>query len=510
MEKRGPVQGKYLPDWCITGGTKSFEGYHIATKILEAQHLPYHCGSITLGDGNCFFHALVDQLKDDEIRWTISERASQLYQAPFHDKVNWDLAMTFRTAIVDYCRNDEELNNSEWGTIWKAEFLDKKQKHFPKLTRDKLWDRCLQQMSQKFEYATALFIRATALFFEKDILVIEENTNYRILGSHNGVNKNPPIAMVHMCRIHFQSVIRDHNEVQKIGARQSAVKDSEVSSDESSNDKCSGCGSSVKQIGKHLAKMPECKKYYSEDKLSIESLNKRKSSIAAYSVAKQDGLKQKKADYENSAEEKKSFHTKDWPNMDSKSPRKIKQAQLKEFYKEKESSRFAKVPMDGSDGKCHHCDTVFGSIALAKLHAEEVHGPNKYQCQLCKEKFTRQADLARHEASAHGESTKCVCPYCEKVLSRKDKLNQHIRDIHEKRKNYKCPNCPLTFARKDTLDKHIIRATADPSKHGVEEHCAGCGRDFIFPTVIAYRNQRYQKGTIHDNCPSDNKIKTVE
>ena len=505
MAKNFPVKGRYLPDYCSIGrnfrGTESAKWCDIASQILEAQHLPYHCGSITLGDGNCFFHALVDQLKDDEIRCTISERASQLIQeAPFCHN-DWNLYMTFRTAIVEYCRNDEELNKSEWGTIWKAEFLCNMQKHFPKLPHDKLWDRCLRQMSQEGEYATALFIRATALFFEKDIVVIEEETNYRILGTHSGVSKNPPMAMVHMCRIHFQSALRNQNEAQTSQARQAVPRGSKVSGDDSSIGKCAGCGTIVKQIRLHLAKVPACKEFYLEDKLSKESLDKRKSSKTTYSVVKQDESKQKKNDYEKSVAEKKSLRTKDSISYDYNAPRKFKQAKIKEFFREKEASRFVKEPMDGSDGKCHHCDTAFASIAHAKLHAEEVHGHKKYQCLQCSKEFTRQNDLARHKASGHGDSKEFVCPYCETTLSRKDKLVQHIRDIHEKRKDFKCPKCPLIFARKDTLEKHIIRATADPTKHGVEEHCAGCGKDFIFPTVIAYRNQRYEKGTFHDNCP---------
>ena len=122
--------------------------------------------------------------------------------------------------------------------------------------------------------------------------------------------------------------------------------------------------------------------------------------------------------------------------------------------------------------------------------------------------FTRQYDLARHETSAHGGSTKYVCPYCDEVTSRKDALARHIHNVHEKKKDFKCPKCPLTFARKDTLDKHIARTTADPTKHGVEEHCDGCDKNFIFPTVVAYQNQIFQKGTIHDNCPSERNKKT--
>ena len=53
-----------------------------ATKILEAQGLPYYCKTNMLGDGNCFFHAIVDQLKDDEIRRTISVKKFKCPDCP--------------------------------------------------------------------------------------------------------------------------------------------------------------------------------------------------------------------------------------------------------------------------------------------------------------------------------------------------------------------------------------------------------------------------------------------
>ena len=503
MKKNYPVLGTQLPDYSTFGrdfhGTESWEWHNLASQILKAQRLPYHCGSVTLGDGNCFFHALVDQLKDNEIRWTISERASQLFEDPSDSM----LFMTFREAIVEFCRNDEELNNSEWGTIWKAEFLNDLQKRSPKYPREKIWEKCLRDMSNFGEYATALFIRATALFFEKDILVIEEETNYRILGSHNGISKNPPLAMVHMCRVHFQSAIRNQNEVQPSQARQVVAPELKLSSGDSTNDKCRACGTTVNQIKKHLAKVPSCREFYSEDELRTESLEKRKLSIATYSIGKQDEAKQKKEGYKNTIAEKKNLRSKELFSYNAKSPRKVQQAQLKEFVHVKYGSRFDKVPMDGSDGKCHHCEAAFGSIALAKLHAEEVHGPNKFQCHLCEGTFSRQKALSRHVASAHEGSTKCVCPYCKRELSRKDKLDQHIRDIHEKKKTLKCPNCPLTFARRDTLEKHISRASLDPTKHGVEEHCASCGQDILYPTGNAYQNQRH-------NCPCKNDRKSAK
>ena len=400
------------------GGEKSYQSYEVARQILEAQNLPYKCGKVTLGDGNCFFHAIVDQLRDDEIRWTISEKSSKIFDDP---KFRDNQIKTIRQALVEYCRSDQQLNDSEWGTLWKADYVKEQLKRFRGRSPKGVWDVILNEMEQNKTYVTAIFVRAAALFFEKDILIIEENSNYRILGSHDGLSKNPPMAMVHMGRIHFQSVLRNI------------------------------------------------------------------SSCQSYTTGQSNPL----------------VHTSDEITYD-RLPRKVKQERIREFIRQKEDSRFVKVPMDGSDGICHHCDTAFATISLAKKHAQEVHGPKQFQCPACNEEFTRKDNLDRHLSSVH-DNTRPICLICGKHFSRKDKLVCHMSNVHEAKKQYKCPSCPLTFGRKDTLDKHVARATADPTKHGVDEHCSKCGKDFIFPTQIAYRNQRFKKGTIHDNCPNERK-----
>ena len=249
----------------IGGDPLTPPSYSKAKRIIGTQPLPYQLGRNTLENSNIhetysFFLALVDQLSDPEIRITTSERAQEYYKTPVDpDK----MAKNFRSAVIDFCCN-EFTHNPAWQALQSYKFLDIMHDSYPQLLKyektvsggkmykcgschacftdhdalgwvdggflkgskgvddfadhvvdcrsldlDQAWTHLVHKMMHNYKFpAIEVFIRATALFFEKDIVILEEGTNYRIPGALTGVSRNPPMVMVHMSRTKFQSAFR--------------------------------------------------------------------------------------------------------------------------------------------------------------------------------------------------------------------------------------------------------------------------------------------------------------
>ena len=183
--------GKSLPS-----SPAATSGIETATRILSKRGMPYHCKSDTEADGNCFFHAVADQLTDGEISSTISPRSKE---------VSLD-HMAIRRAAVKFARETDVLCN-EWLIEWLKAEQEKPLNEVK--TRVQIWEDYLSRMSKDGQWADEVIIRVTAMFFGKDIRVIPESTPYFIYGSMDGQKSvDPPMAMVHMSGKHFQSVHR--------------------------------------------------------------------------------------------------------------------------------------------------------------------------------------------------------------------------------------------------------------------------------------------------------------
>ena len=393
--------------------------YSEAKRILNTLQLPYQLGRNTLESSNIhqtdsFFLALVDQLSDPEIRMTISARAREFYKTPLDEN---KLANDFRSAIVEYCCR-EFTHNTTWSEMQGYKFLDVMYDSFPNLiisemtesgekiyrcgschayfmdrddtkgvdtfaghivhccslNIDKAWAHLVGKMKHQYKFpATEIFIRAAALFLEKDILIIEEGASYRIPGALKGVSKNPPMAMVHMYRTKFQSALRKLESGCTSDTKHVAQGDQIVI--------CRGCNSKVQQINKHLAKKPECKIFFSKDELALDSKEKRKASKQSY--------------YEAHKNDKKKAILAD--NVDS------------EFI-------------------CHLCnEKEFSSQEHLDRHIEKVHVKfAKHICSICKEQFSREDSLARHVKDIHKAEKSFKCPECPLTFARRDTLNKHV------------------------------------------------------------------------------------
>ena len=279
------------------------------------------------------------------------------------------------------------------------------------------------------------------------------------------------MTMVHMGRIHFQSVHRNKPSSVNPRSRQTVPRKVALdSSDAKKTEKCRGCGKQIHQIRKHLAWKPQCKPFYPQEELDAASAATRKDTKESIDSSQQKRMQAKKV------QQSQANHA--------------QQVQPLEKIVISKKNHKLKPP---ADKFCSVCEKIFNRPDELTRHLREVHGMSRLSCPACAITFTRKESLQRHIEAIHLQSQQ-KCSICEQVFSNKDSLTRHIHDVHEAVKKFKCPDCPLMFARKDTLDKHVKSAQANWRRHGVEFHCNICGKDFVFLSHSACSTHVFKKG----------------
>lgn len=77
--------------------------------------------------------------------------------------------------------------------------------------------------------------------------------------------------------------------------------------------------------------------------------------------------------------------------------------------------------------KCPLCPDKFLTVEALQYHIKNVnHVSKKYECDLCRRKFTQLRDMERHRRIHTGERP-FTCDICNKSFSRKDNLKSHVR-----------------------------------------------------------------------------------
>lgn len=93
---------------------------------------------------------------------------------------------------------------------------------------------------------------------------------------------------------------------------------------------------------------------------------------------------------------------------------------------------------------------------LLEIEHETEPKTNGYLCELCNSKFTRFADLLKHDDSAHEAFCKRYsCPICKRVFISASRMRMH-RSKHRE-KTHKCTTCDKLFASSKSLRVHNRR-----------------------------------------------------
>ena len=186
-------------------GTVSTQGMAEADKILRHRNLSweYFCKNDTTGDGNCFFHAIADQLLNDpEIRGSVALRARDIITFPADE-----MHLIIRQRVVNFARRSEEVNgNLTLLNMLKSEEDQDRQNNPPGREMDTIWREYLWKMRKPGEWATELIVMAAAIYFGKTIKVIKEDYVWLWEGGEQAVDY--PMVIVNIGDKHFQSVHR--------------------------------------------------------------------------------------------------------------------------------------------------------------------------------------------------------------------------------------------------------------------------------------------------------------
>ena len=170
-----------------------------AQKILERRSLDqqFFCKTDTKGDGNCFFHAIADQLTNQDIRDSV---------APLARNIPGDHRL-IRHRVVDFARSQSDmlLQRDSLLNYLQDEEDEDRRNNPPGRDFLTIWQDYLKGMKKPGTYATELIVLVAAIYFGKDIMVIKDDFVHTVEGSPQSHDPHP-MVIVNMGDDHFQSV----------------------------------------------------------------------------------------------------------------------------------------------------------------------------------------------------------------------------------------------------------------------------------------------------------------
>lgn len=197
--------------------------------LLQFLQLPWHCTCPVKPDGDCFFHGVFAQLQSPEMFEKIHPRAR-----------NCKSSLEIRQCVVDWAKANPAFKNIEGFKVIKN------------------WDKYLDDMRKKGEWADQHIICLTAMFLGKNILLATDtNTKERpwnpIELPGDGPFRYPPITLGYLGQRHFEPIVRKTK----------------------SGDECLGCGWKGKSLRGHVVQSRKnCRLFYSAE--AVEELSRQR------------------------------------------------------------------------------------------------------------------------------------------------------------------------------------------------------------------------------------------
>ena len=85
--------------------------------------------------------------------------------------------------------------------------------------------------------------------------------------------------------------------------------------------------------------------------------------------------------------------------------------------------------------QCNVCANIFSRNADLKRHKESVHGGGAFSCDKCFKTFNRKDAYVRHERTCS-----IICKYCETEFDSGSDLSIHVQSQHTDKKYICVPN----------------------------------------------------------------------
>jgi hypothetical protein len=206
--------------------------------------LPFTADVPTVGDGNCFFRAVQQQLKFEG-------------DSPFKDHEE------LRLKLVDFVAHNVELRGVEEFCVARDLYIDTRLSEGE--TRNACWARLLTNMSRSGVWAEDVFVECTALFLKRKLQITSSEHNmqnpWTIFNGENGVGQTQlrPLTLGMLPNVHFQSLLPG-----EVANNPGAVI-------------CRKCGFiTPHSILRHLSRRNDCMQFYDMTKLKAEAVEKIK------------------------------------------------------------------------------------------------------------------------------------------------------------------------------------------------------------------------------------------
>ncbi|KAF7723633.1 hypothetical protein EC973_001775 [Apophysomyces ossiformis] len=97
-------------------------------------------------------------------------------------------------------------------------------------------------------------------------------------------------------------------------------------------------------------------------------------------------------------------------------------------------------------------------VKRKRLLTEDTAEGKRFECPVCKSKFSRRYNLGTHVKTHDKNRQKSFsCYLCPKAFDRKHDCDRHISTVHHGERSFSCAECPSTFSRKDALTRHMMQ-----------------------------------------------------
>ena len=106
---------------------------------------------------------------------------------------------------------------------------------------------------------------------------------------------------------------------------------------------------------------------------------------------------------------------------------------------------------------CKFCGQIFRWRASMFRHEKNIHGEERFSCDICHKKFVTSSQLSHHTKYSH---TPVNCDVCGKTIRSEYDLKRHKAFMHHDDSAWFCPTCPKkkVFFSKEQFDRHMAKS----------------------------------------------------
>lgn len=134
------------------------------------------------------------------------------------------------------------------------------------------------------------------------------------------------------------------------------------------------------------------------------------------------------------------------------------------------------------------CVLQFNRKDRLRRHIRDIHGPPRYHCEFCSERFRKKRKLRKHMALAHNAQCPFVCTECTRRFARQIDLDRHHHKRHEDRVEDGriadkaesldiCWKCSASFEDRELYKLHLSLCIG-PDATLVEWKCDVCAKEY--------------------------------